>query len=176
MNYLQNNKRHIIAKVLLWLMAIELTIYPHAGLAQNATDGIISTDLAEIQRWVDEDGNDMSCAAPLEESDVQALPEIGPRKAKWKRTVVVTAYSSTVDQTDDTPFITANGTMVRDGIIAANFLRFGTKVRFPSLYGEKVFDVTDRMHERFSDRVDIWMETREEAVQFGVKRVEIEVL
>ncbi|MDP3003980.1 MAG: hypothetical protein Q8N43_00505, partial [Candidatus Azambacteria bacterium] len=36
--------------------------------------------------------------------------------------VVLTAYSSTPDQTDDTPFITASNTRVRDGIVAANFL------------------------------------------------------
>ena len=53
--------------------------------------------------------------------------------------VVVTAYSSTVWQTDDTPFITASGTTVRDGIVAANFLPMGTKVRFPHLYREKIF-------------------------------------
>ncbi|OGL72338.1 hypothetical protein A3F28_01480 [Candidatus Uhrbacteria bacterium RIFCSPHIGHO2_12_FULL_57_11] len=91
--------------------------------------------------------------------------------------VTVTAYSSTPDQTDSTPFITANGQHVRDGIIAANFLPFGTRVRFPELYGDKVFTVEDRMHPRFSKRADIWMETRQEAVHFGLKRgVTLEVL
>jgi len=46
-------------------------------------------------------------------------------------TVVVTAYSSTPDQSDDTPFIPASGSTVHPGTLAANFLRFGTKVRFP---------------------------------------------
>src|SRR3989338_7593532 len=36
--------------------------------------------------------------------------------------VVVTAYSSTTWQTDDSPLITASGTNVREGIVAANFL------------------------------------------------------
>jgi 3D (Asp-Asp-Asp) domain-containing protein len=89
--------------------------------------------------------------------------------------VTVTAYSSTPDQTDDSPFITANGTRVRDGIVAANFLRFGTRVRFPDHSGGKVFVVTDRMHQRFSDRMDIWMETREEAQRFGIRRLKVEV-
>ncbi|OGL78597.1 hypothetical protein A3J43_00970 [Candidatus Uhrbacteria bacterium RIFCSPHIGHO2_12_FULL_54_23] len=96
-------------------------------------------------------------------------------RPRHTRTVVITAYSSTPDQTDDTPFITANGMRVRDGIIAANFLRFGTQVKIPALFGDKVFYVTDRMHERFADRVDVWMESREEAVQFGVKVATIEV-
>ncbi len=95
-----------------------------------------------------------------------------PRRVVY---ITVTAYSSTQDQTDDTPFITARGTQVRDGIIAANFLRFGTRVRFPNMFGEKEFTVEDRMHPRFSERADIWMETREEAKQFGIRRLKMEV-
>lgn len=92
------------------------------------------------------------------------------------RWLFVTAYSSTPDQTDSTPFITASGSHVRDGIVAANFLRFGTKVRFPTLYGDKIFIVEDRMNSRYEYRLDIWMETREEAKQFGIKAVPIETI
>lgn len=90
--------------------------------------------------------------------------------------ITVTAYSSTPDQTDDTPFITANGTRVRDGIIAANFLRFGDKVKFPDYSGDKIYTVTDRMNPRYPNRADIWMETREEAIQFGLRRLKMEIL
>jgi len=91
--------------------------------------------------------------------------------------ITVTAYSSTPDQTDSTPFETANGTHVRDGIIAANFLPFHTRVRFPEIYGDKVFTVEDRMNARYAVRADIWMEGRKEAVIFGLKRnVLLEVL
>src|SRR3989344_1044153 len=55
--------------------------------------------------------------------------------------MVITAYSSTPDQTDDTPFITASGKQVADGIVANNLLPFGTKIRMPDLYGDKVFVV-----------------------------------
>lgn len=92
-----------------------------------------------------------------------------------RRRVLATAYSSTIDQTDASPFITARGTLVRDGIIAANFLPFGTKVRFPKIWPHKVFTVEDRMHSRFSDRVDIWFATREEAFAFGLKITELEI-
>jgi len=91
--------------------------------------------------------------------------------------VLATAYSSTPDQTDDSPFITASNKQVRDGIIANNMLPFGTKVRIPSLYGDKVFTVEDRMNRRKSNyHIDIWFPTRTSAVNFGVKTVEIEVL
>ena len=91
--------------------------------------------------------------------------------------VVVTAYSSTTWQTDDTPFITAAGTMVRDGIIANNLLPFGTKVRMPEIYGDKIFVVEDRMNSRKGFyHVDIWFPTYEEAKNFGAERTYIEVL
>ena len=89
--------------------------------------------------------------------------------------VVLSAYSSTPDQTDSTPFIMASGKHVYDGAIAANFLPMGTLVRIPELFGGKIFVVEDRMHKRFSDRVDIWMETRQEAINFGLRSAAIEV-
>ena len=92
------------------------------------------------------------------------------------RWVTVTAYSSTVDQCDASPFITASGTHVRDGVIATNLLAFGTKVMFPGMYGDKVFTVEDRMSPKFSNRADIWFSTREQAKQFGVRKLEMVVV
>lgn len=93
-----------------------------------------------------------------------------------KRVVIVTAYSSTPDQTDSSPFITASGTYVRDGIVAANFLKFGTRVKFPQLYGDKVFVVEDRMAPKNSHKIDIWMPSRDQAIEFGVKKTEMIIL
>lgn len=90
--------------------------------------------------------------------------------------VFATAYSSTLDQTDNTPFITAWNTHVRDGVIATNFLPFGTQVRIPDLYGDKVFTVEDRMNRRYTYRIDVWFSEREVAKSFGVKKVKIEVV
>lgn len=93
------------------------------------------------------------------------------------RKITVTAYSSTPDQTDDSPFITASGAWVYDGIVASNFLPFGTKVRFPELFRDKIFTVDDKMHERFTDtRVDIWFADRESAKEFGIKETIMEIL
>ena len=90
--------------------------------------------------------------------------------------VTATAYSSTVDQCDSSPFITASGTRVHDGTLAANFLRFGTRVKFPALYGEKIFVVEDRMKPSSLRKVDLWFPARNEAVVFGVKRTKMVVL
>ncbi len=88
----------------------------------------------------------------------------------------VTAYSSTKDQTDDSPFITANGKYVYNGLVASNFLAFGTKIRFPEYFGNKIFTVNDRMHSRFQNRMDIWMNTRDEALLFGKRKLKYEIL
>ncbi len=96
--------------------------------------------------------------------------------ARRSMIVAATAYTSDPAETDSTPFITANGTRVRDGIIAANFLRFGTRVRIPQYYGDKVFVVTDRMNPKFNERIDIWMNDKAQAYAWGVRRVKIEVL
>lgn len=97
---------------------------------------------------------------------------------KIKKTIeiTVTAYSSTYDQTDGDPFTTASGTKVRDGVIAANFLPMGTRVRMPEYFGDKIFVVEDRMHPRHWYMADIWMPSREQAKEWGARYLEMEIL
>jgi len=90
--------------------------------------------------------------------------------------VVLTGYSSTADQTDDSPFITASNTRVRDGIVAANFLAFGARVQIPALFGDKIFIVEDRMAKKHSDKIDVWFPERYLAKNFGVKEAEVIIL
>ncbi len=95
-------------------------------------------------------------------------------------THVITAYNSEVGQTDNSPCVTANGFNVcehgAEDTIAANFLKFGTKVQIPELFGDRVFVVRDRMNKKHNNRVDIWMNGRQEAVKFGVKIAKIQVI
>jgi 3D (Asp-Asp-Asp) domain-containing protein len=110
------------------------------------------------------------------------LPEHGEREVKIIRTSthVMTAYNSDPRQTDDTPCITANGFNVCEhGIedtIASNFLKFGTKVKIPELFGDRVFIVRDRMNKRYPNRVDIWMKDYDEAIKFGIKVAKIQII
>lgn len=98
-------------------------------------------------------------------------------KVVEKVKMVVTAYSSAPEQTDDTPFITASGKNVADGIVANNMLPFGAKVRIPELYGDKIFIVEDRMHQRKGEyHLDIWFPEYSQAKNFGAKITSIEVL
>lgn len=110
------------------------------------------------------------------------LPKNSEKKIVVKKTgkYEMTAYTSEVAQCDASPCITANGFNVcKHGIedtVAANFLKFGTKVRIPELYGDRVFIVRDRMNRRYTDRVDIWMKDKKQAIKFGFKVAKIEVL
>lgn len=104
-----------------------------------------------------------------------SLPEADLRGPSYVTTVTSTAYNSLPWQTDDTPFITASGTHVRHGVVAANFLPIGTRVKIPELYGDQIFIVEDRMNPRYHKRMDIWMEDYDDAIAYGVKTLTIEV-
>ena len=90
--------------------------------------------------------------------------------------VHVTAYTSRPEETDDTPYLTASGSFVRDGVVASNFLPLGTLIKIPEYFGDKVFKVEDRMSRRFNDRIDVWFSDLDKAIEFGKKLATIEVL
>jgi 3D (Asp-Asp-Asp) domain-containing protein len=116
---------------------------------------------------------------PKEAMEKVAFPEaliIETAEAVETHDVWVTAYSSTPEETDDTPFTTAMNSEVRDGIVAANFLPFGTKLQIPEHFGDKVFTVEDRMHARKTNFVDIWMPTKQDAKRFGISYTSIVIL
>lgn len=108
---------------------------------------------------------------------VSRLPEAKERKPRKTIYLTVTAYSSSRDETDGDPFTTASGARVKDGIIAHNRLPFGTKVRFPEVFGEKTFTVEDRLNPRHGQYIaDIWMPSKQLAKQWGAKVLKMEIL
>lgn len=91
------------------------------------------------------------------------------------REYIITGYSSSVDETDDSPFITASGERVRDGVVASNFLPFGTRLKI-SYWDDKIFVVKDRMNSRYKNRLDVWFPSKDLALSFGKRRLEVEIL
>ena len=148
--------------LLLILISIELAqlFFPFKDLIAKATSNSRPVYIVDSQP-IDID-------AYLQEYFANKIP-------KKTMQVTVTAYSSTHGETDGTPYITAIGTAVRDGIVAANFLPIGSVVRFPNKFGEKLFIVEDRMDERFGLQVDIWMSNQEEAKKFGIQYLKMEI-
>jgi 3D (Asp-Asp-Asp) domain-containing protein len=113
----------------------------------------------------------------LEESPTGRLfsnPNPKPNKTVF---TTITAYTSSPDETDDSPTKSASGLKVYDGMVAANWLPFGTVIKIPALYGDKIFTVHDRMNSRFGyGRIDIWLPTNTAVARhFGVKRTTIEI-
>lgn len=86
----------------------------------------------------------------------------------------VTAYTSSVEETDDTPFITASGSTTKDGILACPpKYKFGTIIEIEN----KKFICQDRMNRRYhnQERFDIWFESKDLAYNWGLKELEIKV-
>jgi len=109
------------------------------------------------------------------------LPKNSAVESKYEVNEVLTAYTSEAAQTDDSPCITANGFDLckhgQEDTVAINGVKMGTRVRFPDLFGNRVFVVRDRMNARYgSNRADVWMLSKANAISFGVKVARMEVL
>jgi len=133
----------------------------------------------------------------LEKQEDVQFPVSDDREPTREMWVVATAYSSDPWQTDSTPCIPAmNFDMCQyyedygiENTIATNFLPLGTQVKFPELYGDKIFVVRDRMNARYNgtNRIDFWIgsvhpdtreiitEAKNKARGFGVKNVKMEI-
>ena len=155
-----------IMPVLLIVMVLNLSL-PHFTLAQsiNAVD-IPQTPQLPLMAGKSEILKKYPTGRHLPLNNEEREPWLAAK-------IWVSAYNSHVGQTDSTPCLTASGLDLCqrnvEDIIATNFLNlpFGTKVRFPELFGNKVFIVHDRMNKRYYQAADIWMKDYPEAVQFG---------
>lgn len=158
--------------IALFLISLILSKSPIPSIKAHSIDTSDSAkDLYVIQ--------ENSLASISSPSLATLFPSLGYKESgiKGKMQVVITAYNSTPEQTDSTPFITASGKNVEDGIIANNLLPFGTKIKIPALFGDKVFEVQDRMNWRKPDnQIDIWFSDYNEAKNFGVKQAYIEII
>jgi 3D (Asp-Asp-Asp) domain-containing protein len=172
MNFLRKpNKNNRILYIILLISLFNL-MFPQGAITQD--------DLGEVEQLkITSAILDKYMPDQIDERDIdyKYLPIAGERKARKTFHLTVTAYSSTVDQCDGDPFTTASGERVRDGIIAYNYLPFGTKVRFPDVFPDKVFVVKDRLRAGSSVYLaDIWMPSRGEALQWGARILKMEVL
>jgi 3D (Asp-Asp-Asp) domain-containing protein len=175
MKHFRHIRKHEVELVLLLALAFQVVFpqfSPDAQAAEAAPTFRSAFSTPTLQNQV------VSLAGLFKTEEVLPEPEL--TVVNSYRNIPITAYSSTVDQTDNTPCITANGYDLCDAdeenVIAANFLKFGTKIRMPELYGERIFTVQDRMNARYYYRADIWMKTRKSAQTFGIKYTTIEVV
>lgn len=122
---------------------------------------------------------------------------VGP-SANPTATLRATGYNSHVNQTDSTPFITATGASTRLGIVAVSRdllgrdLPYGSLVRlrdlgsyytgrgagmFQSMLDQQgLFIVEDTMHARKTQQLDVWFPDYSTAINWGVRRIEVELV
>jgi len=83
--------------------------------------------------------------------------------------VDVTWYTSSIRETDSTPLITADGSQVRNGIVAVSQNLLNCFEYGDSLYIKDWgwYEIRDCMHWRWIDAVDIWCDDRGQAIQNG---------
>ena len=98
----------------------------------------------------------------------------------------ISAYTSRECETDSSPTITSTGQKVRDGIVAVGrkimpdgaytrepFLPYGTRLKIDG----EVYVVADIMNKRYQGRyLDIFFVDLEDALEFGRKKLSVEIL
>jgi 3D (Asp-Asp-Asp) domain-containing protein len=97
----------------------------------------------------------------------------------WDSTyVTATAYNSLAYQTDSDPYITAFGDSLKPGLkyiaVSRDLMRIGLKRNTPvKIEGlEGVYFVKDKMHSRWTNKIDIYMGVDVKAAkQWGRRRV-----
>jgi 3D (Asp-Asp-Asp) domain-containing protein len=184
-------KNRMVERMLLLVSMLALAnfiLLPHATFAatEDAVNPVVNFNFSYRLDFSDPIGSLIKILNPevmlgggdLEDSH---LPQNNGLASKYTKNIVLTAYNSEAGQTDDSPCITANGFNVcnngKEDTVAVNGMKFGTRVRFPELFGNRVFVVRDRMNARYSsNHVDIWMISKADAKKFGVKSATMEVL
>jgi len=166
---LKTVSKDTVRPVLIGLVVIIAFIFllPQAEVLANPTTQTMTLANEESDELLTE----TTKVIRLPNNDIKVL-----RTAK----VTITAYNAVPEQTDNTPCITADGTNVclesDINVIAANWLPFGARVRIPAAFGDTIFEVHDRMNQRYTNRIDVLMDSVPQAKQFGLQQLEVEIL
>lgn len=172
---------------------IQARVQDQATPAQDASS-LEQTQESEtdhtLNETLDETLDDNVDEAAAEDAPQEDL--VDPFAGREVLEVTMTAYSSTVDQTDDSPFTTSTLQPVRSGIVAvsrdllAEQLPYGTTLRVLEAHGEgekcgawqipMLLEVQDTMHLRKRNQIDLWLPSRNEALQWGYCQATVEII
>lgn len=116
-------------------------------------------------------------------------PDPGVQAQGATTEVDITAYSSTIAQTDDAPTITASGAVAGPGIVAVSRdllerFPYGSEVEIITVSGQGCggwvpkapLTVADTMNARIKKHLDVWLGTTEQALNWGRCRGEIKLV
>lgn len=130
-------------------------------------------------------------ATPAPDAGARALPTpnaeaevVAPERNTF--TVEMTAYTSVPAQTDSTPNLTASGAETAPGTVAVSRdllerFPYGSEIAVLSVSGPECggyvpdtpLTVADTMNARLENHVDVWLETLEQAQNWGRCRADI---
>jgi len=160
-------------KILEHLLLVTLTLVILVGVVLIAVKAIETIEINECNKWTQQaqdypsfylaDWQKEQC----EHYGIEVFPVEVPSYIEVMATVY--SYNSLPEQTDDTPFIMANGKTVYDGAVACpSYLTFGTNV----LIEGRLYTCEDRMHENYrtGNNFDIWMPDKADSLEWGVVR------
>lgn len=92
---------------------------------------------------------------------------------EWEK-AEFSAYTASVDETDESPLIMASGKIVYTGAIACpRHVKLGTVIELKS--GVR-YTCEDRMNIRYKNNFDIFMSSKGEALDFGRKSLEYRIV
>ena len=125
--------------------------------------------------------NDPEVVAELVEEELNGFDPTLPFGYKIAREVrsEVSGYNPVPEQTDSTPCTTASGKNICErevDVVAANWLKFGAKVRIPEYFGDRIFTVEDRMNTRYPYNTDVLFYDKQQAREFGRRTLVIQIL
>lgn len=88
----------------------------------------------------------------------------------------ITAYTNSPKETEGDPNVTASGSTVKVGGVAASRdiikkYGYGTKIFIKPL--NKTYEINDTMSSRWKNRIDVFMYDRQKALQFGIKKKKV---
>ena|SRR5438552_1847119 len=104
---------------------------------------------------------------------LSVAPGLTQAQRAWQFRAIVTAYTSSINETDSDPHTTASGERTGIGTVACpHRIRFGAKVRIDG----HIYECRDRLNRRMDHRFDIWMPTKAQAKKFGRRTLMVEIV
>ncbi len=170
----QSTKKLAVIALAILFGALGLAADPSSAQAAAATTLVESLPPKMVQQFKMGEGT-----SKIEAKKATARKVLAKQKPKViiksKRLVSATGYSSTPGQTSGNPFITASGKRVHWGTVASNELAFGTKIRIPQYYGDKIFIVEDTGGFGYG-AIDIWFDSMRKALSWGRRAIQVEII
>lgn len=138
----------------------------------------LKEQLNDTEEENDELENKINTLQEEEKKQANTNRGVFPNRKHRKEKLIVTAYAPFDNQSgicsDGDPTKTATGTYPKHGTVAANPNRFpyGTKFYIEG-YGYATCEDTGSAMRKNSNKIDIFMETHEEAIKFGKQEIEV---